>query len=57
MPRLDGYEPRHKGKIENDFCTNGCVIVDGVKVPFPDCENHGNPFTKNTMYGMIEVRP
>lgn len=34
----------HKALIDNDFCLNGCVIVDNIKVPFPDCSTHGNPF-------------
>lgn len=53
----DGYKPRHKGTIENDFCINGCLIVDGVKVPFPDCWNHGNPFTTEEKYVILKVRP
>lgn len=28
-----------------DFCDRGCVLVDNIRVPFPDCSLHGNPFT------------
>lgn len=47
--RLSGYKPRHKGKIETDFCENKCVLVDGIKVPHPDCSSHGSPFNKENM--------
>jgi hypothetical protein len=29
-----------------DFCDNGCVLVDEIRVPFPDCLMHGKPFTE-----------
>lgn len=32
---------------EPDFCDNGCVLVDDIRVPFPDCVSHGKPFTNN----------
>lgn len=38
---------RHKALLDNDFCDNGCVIVDDIKVPFPDCVSHGNPFVSD----------
>jgi hypothetical protein len=46
IDKFSGYQPRHISIIEEDFCIKGCMIVDGVKVPFPDCVSHGNPFTK-----------
>lgn len=55
--KLNGYHPRHKGEINYDFCLNKCVEVDGIRVPFPDCKAHGNPFTKNSECGTIKVRP
>ena len=54
---LSGYQPRHIANKETDFCENKCVIVDGIKVPFPDCGTHGNPFTTNQKCGTIEVCP
>jgi hypothetical protein len=57
MSRLDGYEPRHKSVMEQKFCNNGCLIVDGINVPFPDCFAHGNPFTMDPKCVIIKVRP
>jgi hypothetical protein len=30
---------------EEDFCGAGCLIVQGIRVPFPDCNIHGGRFT------------
>jgi len=57
MKDNSGYKPRHKGIIETDFCINGCVIVDGVKVPFPDCWSHGNPLYTDPKCVILEVPP
>lgn len=57
MSEVAGYKPRHKSIIEQDFCENKCVTVDGIKVPFPDCKSHGNPFTTDPNCGTIKVRP
>ena len=54
MARLDGYEPRHVGDINYDFCLNRCLKVDGIVVPFPDCKHHGKPFTKETKCDIIK---
>lgn len=43
--RIDGFKPRHVSHINYDFCLNGCLKVDNIEVPFPDCRRHGNPFT------------
>lgn len=32
---------------EPDFCNGGCVLVEDIRVPFPDCKMHGKPFTEN----------
>ncbi len=53
--KLSGYHPRHIAEIEADFCENKCVIIDGVKVPFPDCKSHGNPFTTDSKCVTMEA--
>lgn len=53
--KLNGYQPRHIGKINYDFCLNRCLEVDGILVPFPDCYHHGKPFTRISKCGTIEA--
>jgi hypothetical protein len=55
--KFDGYQPRHVSDINYDFCLNGCLEVDGITVPFPDCGRHGNRFTRDPKCGTIEVCP
>lgn len=57
MSKFEGYQPRHKSIIDKDFCSDGCLIVDGFKVPFPDCLRHGNPFDIDPKCVIIKVRP
>lgn len=40
---------------EPDFCNNGCVIVDDIRVPFPDCFRHANQFTRDAECGTMGV--
>lgn len=53
--RFEGYQPRHVGKINYDFCLNRCLEVDGIRVPFPDCKAHGNPFVINATCVILEA--
>lgn len=34
---------------EEDFCDNGCIIIDQIRVPFPDCARHGGPLNKGSV--------
>ncbi len=52
-----GFQPKHIPVKDNKFCDFGCVIVDGVKVPFPDCQSHGSPFDNNRKCGTIDFCP
>lgn len=38
---VQGHQPRHVSKIEPEICGDRCLVVDGVRVPFPDCSVHG----------------
>lgn len=43
--KSDGSAPlRRIG--EEDICGAGCVIVQGIRVPFPTCKMHSDPFTQ-----------
>lgn len=34
-----------------DFCGAGCKMVKEIRVPFPDCSIHGNPFASKKIVG------
>lgn len=38
---FNGHQPKHKGEIEEVFCNSGCLLVDKILVPYPDCKTHG----------------
>lgn len=45
--KSDGVVRPRRAGIE-DECGNGCLLVDEIRVPFPDCKAHN-------MYGSIVV--
>lgn len=39
---------------EQDFCDTGCLIVQNIRVPFPDCPTHGDPYTSIPRCGILD---
>ena len=42
--------PKKKRKGTSDWCENGCLIVDDIRVPAPTCSVHGG--TENVDTGI-----
>lgn len=36
------FLPRHIASVEKEECSKMCFIIDGILVPFPTCQDHGD---------------